>query len=235
MSYAITAPLVRVGSEEDLETGSTTFRLGFRLPTGDVVYAMATNEEILRLRNYDAAQNTKAGHPLPTRPAPPPPMVQLMDEQETEEVDEPDDQGPDGRLDSADSVEWLKLPETFLPERVKAAMLAFKVGNDALPPMLVLQQVVQMRDAILAEYTASDWEQLGFGPEDDPATEEAAQLPAVGAIQWEPGSTREPIQRPQRKVSRVDGKGNPIVKPNPNDVDPGEVADIGDEDSVEQF
>ena len=30
--------LVKVGSEEDLESGDATFRLGFRLPTDDLVY-----------------------------------------------------------------------------------------------------------------------------------------------------------------------------------------------------
>lgn len=229
MSYAITAALVRVVSEEDLETGVSSFRLGFKLPTGDIVYADATPDDLIRLRTYDASQAAATT----ARPVAPP-TAQLIGSDEEDVATDYDHQftGEPEEPTDADPVAWASLPESFLPDKVKVAMRAFVVSGKALPAMLAIPQVVQMRDAILSEYTASDWEQLGVAPDEEVS---AAAEPPLGAIQWDEGSTHAPIQRPQRKVNNVDSSGNPIVKSRVTEVDPGEVVDMGDEDSTEQF
>lgn len=222
----ITAKLVKVGSEEDLETGKANFRLGFRLPTGDIVYADATPEVMVTLRKYEE----KNSHAVPA-PQPPPMVESVEDEGDDYVPDEPPEHlEPAPSVDEYDQeeadeeVRWREVPEQLLPEHVKAAMGAMRMGDQGLPEVLTVSQLVQIRDSILDEYTPQDWKQLGYAEEEQ-----------VRAVKWESGVTSNPKFVPQRRVRQVDERGNPVVRPNPNDVDPGEIAATDDEDGVDQF
>lgn len=257
----IYAKLVRVGSEEDLETGEAKFRLGFRLPTGDIVYTDASAEVVLRLKNH-TNEGRPPSRPAASVPAQPtaapapaavPPPTRILNAVRRPPEDE-DDYGPDGpplpeglepapeveeygggvpqepeeELDLGAEATWRELPEDILPEHVKVAMDAMRMGDQALPDTLVVAQVVSIRDGILDEYTADDWARLGYdvsGAEQQPTAQ----------VQWDEGQPIQPRLVPQRRLTRVDEKGNPIVKPNPNDVDPGEIAAADDEDGTDQF
>lgn len=230
----IEAQVVRSVQEHDLETGEVISKLGIRLPTGDIIYAEASAQVMQKLRHYDATTPMLSHLPRKAEPAPQPPPPQQ------EEEDLPEGYEPAGEVeeyggateegyDSEDVVEWTKLPETLLAEHVKKAMLALELNGQGLPPTLQLGQVLQIRDSILDEYTPDDWERLGFTVE---PPQPAVQPP--GSIQWAEGGTQNPRTVPQRRVSNVDSKGNPIVRGNPNDVDPGEIA-MADDDDTEQF
>lgn len=221
----IAAQVVRVAEEHDLETGDTVFRLGVRLPTGDVVYAEASSEVMKRLQSLGARKVDPPQPRQPSREEPKEPEALPEGYEPAPEVDEYAT-GSDLEASGDEEVEWEKLPDTLLPEHVKKAMSEIKVGDQGMPSTLQLSQVVQIRDSILDEYTASDWERLGFVPE--------AHVQRPGAIQWAEGGTQQPRTVPQRRVSNVDEKGNPIVRRNPRDVDPGEIA-AADDDDTEQF
>ena len=162
-------------------------------------------------------------HALNDQPLPdgvePAPMVEEYGTAPTDEVE--------GDSASSEEVDWMALPESALPEHVKTAMSAMRFGEHQLPDKLVITQVVSIRDAILAEYSADDWAKLGYDiSEEQQPTEQ---------VLWEPGQPIQPKFVPQRRITRVDAKGNPIVRPNPNDVDPGELVAADDEDGTDQF
>lgn len=230
----IAADVVRVVNEYDLEMNTNIVKLGFRLPTGDVVYAETTPEVLNKLERYKTHERPASA---PPRRAPQrrvedeaPPLEELPEGLEPAAADV-EEYGAHVELDGHDLEEgeevlWGSLPEELLPEHVKTAMRSMLISGHQLPDLLQLGQVVQIRDAILDEYTADDWGKLGFTA--DPGV-------PLNRVQWSEGVTTQPNARPQRGVSHVDEKGNPIVRPNPNDVDPGEIAATGDEDGVDEF
>ena len=224
----IETKLIKVGSEEDLETGVVTFKLGIQLPTGDVVYADASDEVILKLRQHVTAAPAVSASSVVTAPLTPSPIVEELEGAALAE--EPVLTSP------PENVKWEEIPDLILPERVKVAMRAFVMGDGRLPSELDMQQVIQIRDAILSEYTDDDWAQLGVasvGAEEYPEV-----VHQVGVVSWEDGSPRQPGQRFQRTVSRVDDRGNPIVKQNIPPVverDPGEIVADDDDDETSQF
>lgn len=235
----IAAQVAKVSHDRDLRTGEVTVRLGFELPTGDIVYADAPPGILEKLERYNFAPQGSVPEPAPQQI----PVVRrppTQQEAEAGEEDLPSGYEPAGEVeeyggeageegyDSEDVVEWTKLPETLLAEHVKKAMLSLQLDGQGLPPTLQLGQVIQIRDSILDEYTADDWERLGF------VVEQPTHIQKPGSIQWAEGGTQQPRSVPQRRVNRVDEKGNPIVKGNPNDVDPGEIA-MADDDDTEQF
>lgn len=125
---------------------------------------------------------------------------------------------------STETVVWSALPEDLLPEHVKTAMTKIAEEGKPMPSSLTLQQVVQIRDAILDEYTADDWANLGYG-----ASAPQEPQPVVNSVAWGEGSTQPPVQAYSRKVPS-DSAGNPVVRNRAPDIDPGEVASVGDDD-----
>lgn len=219
----IFAAVTRVLSEENLETGSVSIRLGVELPSGDVVYADATPEVLQRMLRISVVEQ-KSTHHSDGKPSifessqlsplveETPSLVELQDAPvEAEDLDK------DVRVD------WKKLPDDLLPERVKAAMSALQVGGESLPATLLVSQVIQLRDSILAEYTDDDWAQLGVGQG------------SSAHIQWQSSYIAPPKQGSQQAV-HVDDAGNPIVPFRSDDVDPGEISAVDDDDDdTEQF
>jgi hypothetical protein len=240
----IEARVVRVVDEYDLEMNANVTKLGFRLPTGDIVYSEVNPAVLDKLKRYNMLQEDQTPAPQQIPVARRPPATQEeVDEVREASAKEPLPDGlepaPDVEeygahvdlegMDLEDEVVWMSLPDTVLPDHVKKAMQAIlQAGGQALPPSLQLGQVTQIRDAILDEYTADDWERLGF------TAERRGEVP-VNQVVWSEGSTHQPNARYQRRVSQVDDKGNPIVRPNSDDVDPGEIAATGDEDGVDEF
>jgi hypothetical protein len=223
----IAAQVAKISHDRDLRTGEVTVRLGFELPTGDIVYADAPPGVLEKLERYNFA-------PPESVPEAPPQVSVPQTQEDTPEGYEPAGEveeygsGAEEGYDSEDTVEWTKLPETLLAEHVKKAMLSLQLGGQGLPPTLQLGQVIQIRDSILDEYTPDDWERLGF------VAEQPTNIQKPGSIQWAEGGTQQPRSVPQRRVNRVDEKGNPIVRGNPTDVDPGEIA-MADDDDTDQF
>ena len=217
----ITAQLTKVSTEEDLITGALSYRLGFKLPTGDVVYAEASTELILSLRKY--VENE--GAIVPKEPPRPPPTVEIHEPHGTQpapglwsDMDPDVEEGGNG--EDPTLTEWRTLPESVLPHHVKVALTLDQPG---LPERIPLQNVIQIRDALLGEYTDEDWKRLGFseGP--------------TGTVSWEEGVTRQPHMVPSRSVP-ADAGGSPIAPRTAPEIDPGEIAVTdGDEDGTNQF
>lgn len=212
----ITATITSFWRGIDFESGQETAKISLRLPGGLVIEAPVPPAYLQTL--VDAVDDEKE----PAQEAAPR-AVPVAVESSSPEEEESDPM--------AELVTWAELPEDVLPNHVKYAF-----ADTGLPPQVSAAQVLQIRDAIVAEYTDSDWARLEAKitkQQPTPRSPPAPRPPPIGVVEWGEGSIMRPSV-PSRTVPK-DEKGYPIVKRSANEVDPGEVAASADDDGVEQF
>jgi hypothetical protein len=201
----ITAALVRVSTEEDLERGNTVFRLGFKLPTGDIVYADVSPDVVLNLRNMET---TAPPGEVPTR------LPLVAESPESPPFSE---------------VEWRRLPAGLLPDAIKEAMSSLP---DPLPDTLPLEQVLSIRD-ILIEHAVSSTQTSAASVRNN--LEGPISPTVSAGVEWSPGTTQEPMVLGNTQSIPIDSAGNPLVPQRGSlqaaavTVDPGEVATEADD------
>jgi hypothetical protein len=217
----IYAEVIRVWRGLDLESSKEDARVTLRLPGGLEVDALIPPDYLSVLTEAAA----KASNP-------PVPHEEVLEErgEHTPEPEKP----PTPQL-----VTWGEMPEELLPNPVKYAMKDLD-----LQELLPLENILQIRDAILTEYTDDDWNKLAnkyFPSTQDAPAPRSVSAPASiptpptrPAVEWGEGTVMRP-SRPARTVPS-DEAGNPIA-PRVSGADVGEVSPkvSDDDDGVGEF
>lgn len=226
----ITAQVVGYWQGVNLETGASTSKVTIRLPGGLEKDLEVPKDYLSTL--LDATEPSVAAVAAITRIREP----EQEPEQAAEDLDTPEESTESAPM--LELVNWSNLPSEILPDHVK-----FALRDQGLPDRMPAAQVLQIRDAFLAEYTTEDWQRIisKYSVVPSSASEkeaqEEAEVPKIGSaahkarVAWGEGSVMSPSV-PTRTVPK-DNLGYPIVTPRTADVDVGEIA--SDDDAVESL